>query len=62
MRLARRSARTRIHHRKSKYGDMEISDARRLREFEHENAQMKRLLAEAELDKVALKTLVQGTW
>ena len=41
---------------------MEISDARRLREIEQENAKLKKLLAEAELDKAALKELVQGKW
>ena len=41
---------------------MEISDARRLRELERENAKLKKLLAEAELDKAALKELVQGKW
>jgi len=47
---------------KSKYGGMEISEAKRLRELEQENARLKRLLAEAELDKAALKELVQGKW
>ena len=41
---------------------MEISDAKRLRELEQENAKLKKLLAEAELDKAALKELVQGKW
>ena len=51
-----------IYRWKSKCGGMEISDARRLRELERENASLKRLLAEAELDKAALKELVQGKW
>jgi putative transposase len=41
---------------------MEISEAKRLRELEQENAKLKRLLAEAELDKAALKKLVEGNW
>ena len=41
---------------------MEVSDAKRLRELEQENAKLKKLLAEAELDKAALKELVQGKW
>ena len=41
---------------------MEVSDAKRLRELEQENARLKKLLAEAELDKAALKELVQGKW
>jgi len=41
---------------------MEISEAKRLRDLEQENARLKRLLAEAELDKAALKELVEGKW
>lgn len=40
---------------KSKYGGMEISEARRLRTLESENAKLKKLLAEAELDKSMLR-------
>ena len=47
---------------KSKFGGMEVSDAKRLRELEQENAKLKRLLGEAELDKAALKELVEGKW
>lgn len=47
---------------KAKFGGMDVSDAKRLRELEHENAKLKRLLAEAELDKAALKELVEGKW
>ncbi len=36
---------------KAKYGGMEVADARRLREFEEENRRLKKLLAEAMLDK-----------
>ena len=51
-----------IYRWKSKYGGMEVSEAKRLRELESENAKLKRLLAEAELDKAALKELVEGKW
>ena len=51
-----------IYRWKSKYGGMEISEAKRLRELESENAKLKKLLAEAELDKAALKELVEGKW
>ena len=51
-----------IYRWKSKFGGMEVSEAKRLRELEAENAKLKRLLAEAELDKVALKELVEGNW
>ena len=43
---------------KAKYAGMTVSEARRLKELEHENARLKRLLAEAELDKAALKDLL----
>ena len=36
---------------KAKYAGMTVSEARRLRELEHENTKLKKLLAEAELDK-----------
>lgn len=47
---------------KSKYGAMTVSDARRLKELEAENSKLKRLLAEAELDKAALKNLLSRKW
>ena len=43
---------------KAKYAGMTVSEARRLRELEAENSKLKRLLAEAELDKAALKDLL----
>ena len=43
---------------KSKYGGMEVSEAKRLRELETENARLKKLLAEAELDKAMLKDIL----
>ena len=43
---------------KSKYGGLEISEARRLKELESENAKLKRLLADAMLDQAALKDLL----
>ena len=43
---------------KAKYAGMSVSEARRLKELEQENAKLKRLLAEAELDKAALKDLL----
>ena len=51
-----------VYRWKAKFGGMEVSEARRLRELEAENAKLKRLLAEAELDKAALKELVEGKW
>ena len=62
--LARRHgvAENTLYRWKSKFGGMEVSEAKRLRELEQENAKLKRLLAEAELDKAALKELVEGKW
>ena len=51
-----------VYRWKAKFGGMEVSEAKRLRELEAENARLKRLLAEAELDKAALKELVEGKW
>jgi putative transposase len=62
--LARRHgvAENTIYRWKSKFGGMDVSDAKKLRALEHENQKLKRLLAEAELDKAALKELVSGKW
>jgi putative transposase len=42
---------------RSKFGGMEVSDAKRLKELEGENAKLKKLLAEAHLDIHALKSV-----
>lgn len=43
---------------KAKYGGLDVSDARRLKALEDENAKLKRLLADAMLDNVMLKDIV----
>ena len=43
---------------KAKYGGLEVSDARRLRQLEDENSKLKRLLAETVLDNSILKDLL----
>ncbi len=43
---------------RSKYGGLEVSEAKRLRSLETENAKLKRLLAEAMLDVLTLKEMV----
>jgi putative transposase len=43
---------------RAKFGGMEASDAKRLRELESENAKLKSLLAEAHLDMHALKSVL----
>jgi len=47
---------------KSKYGGLEVSEAKRLRSLESENARLKKLLAEAHLDNAALKDLLTKKW
>ena len=48
--------------RRRAYAGMSASDARRLRELESENARLKKLLAEAELDKAMLNEPAEGKW
>ena len=47
---------------KSKYGGMDVSEAKRLKALEEENAKLKRMLADAMLDNVALKDLLGKRW
>jgi|TARA_B100000767_G_scaffold267571_1_gene286478 putative transposase len=47
---------------KAKFGGMDVSDAKRLKVLEDENAKLKRLLAEAMLDNTALKDLMSRKW
>lgn len=47
---------------KAKYGGLEVSDARRLRALEDENARLKKLLAEAMLDNAILKDVSAKKW
>ena len=42
----------------AKYGGLDVSEARRLKALEDENGKLKRLLADAMLDNVALKDLL----
>ena len=47
---------------KSKYGGLEVSEAKRLRELESENAKLKKLLADTMLEKSALEDIVSKKW
>ena len=47
---------------KAKYGGMEVSQARRLREVEEENRRLKHIVAEQALDIRALKDVVSRKW
>ena len=47
---------------RAQYGGMKANEARRLKELEIENTRLKKLLAEAELDKAMLKELAEGNF
>ena len=47
---------------KSRYGGMEVSEAKRLKALEAENTKLKKLLADAMLDNAALKDLLSKKW
>lgn len=47
---------------KARYGGLDVSEARRLKALEDENAKLKRMLADAMLDNVALKDLLGKKW
>ncbi len=47
---------------KAKFGGMDVSDAKRLKALEDENARLKKLLAEQMLDAAALRELLSKKW
>lgn len=47
---------------KSKFGGMDVSEAKRLRALEQENAELKKLVAELSLDKRALEAALGKNW
>ena len=51
-----------IYNWKAKYGGMDVSEARRLKTLEDENARLKKLLADSMLDNAALKDLLGKKW
>ena len=51
-----------FHAWKAKYSGMTVSEARRLKVLEDENAKLKRLLAEQMLDIAAMKELLSKKW
>jgi putative transposase len=51
-----------IYKWKAKFGGMEVSEAKRLKTLEDENTKLKRMLADAMLDNVALKDLLGKKW
>ena len=50
------------HRWKQQYGGMQAEEAKRLTQLEKENARLKQLLAEAELEKAMLKELAEGNF
>lgn len=51
-----------LYNWKAKYGGMDVSEARKLKALEDENARLKKLLADAMLDNSALKDLLGKKW
>jgi putative transposase len=51
-----------LYNWKAKYGGMEGSEAKRLKQLEDENAKLKKLLAEQMLDAAALRELLAKKW
>lgn len=51
-----------LYNWKAKYGGMEVSEAKRLKALEDENAKLKKLLAESALDIAALRELLSKKW
>jgi len=51
-----------LYNWKAKYGGMDVSDAKRLRALEEENAKLKKLLADQMLEASALRELLSKKW
>ena len=51
-----------LYNWKTKYGGLEVSEAKRLKQLEDENAKLKKLLAEQMLDAAALRELLSKKW
>jgi transposase-like protein len=50
------------HRWRNQFGGMKADDAKRLKELERENATLKRIVADKELEVVALKEIARGNW
>jgi len=50
------------HRWRNQYGGMKADDAKRLKELERENATLKRIVADKELEVVALEEIAKGNW
>ena len=50
------------HRWRNQYGGTKAQDAKRLKELERENGQLKRIVADKELENLALKEIAKGNW
>ena len=51
-----------LYNWKSKYGGMDVAEARKLKQLQDENGKLRKLLADAMLDNAALKDLLSKKW
>lgn len=51
-----------VYRWKAKFGGMEVSDAKKLKQLQAENARLKKLLAETMLEKTALEDVLSKEW
>jgi putative transposase len=50
------------HRWRAQYGGMKADDVRRLKELETENTKLKRIVADKELENLALREIAKGNW
>ena len=51
-----------FHRWRAQYGGMKADEVKRLRELERENVALKRIVADKELENLALKEIAKGNW
>jgi len=51
-----------LHRWRAQYGGMKANDVKRLKELERENSQLKRLVADKELENLGLREIARGNW
>lgn len=51
-----------FYHWRKKYGGLEVSEAKRLKQLEEENGRLKRIVADQALDITVLKDIVSKKW
>ncbi len=50
------------HRWRNQYGGMKANDVKRLKELERENSQLKQIVADKELENLALREVAKGNW